>query len=123
VLVFWLPILHKKNQPLRSPDTPVLIWDIDLKLAGNLLETSARPTIRLRWARVKLPLADVEERFPNNCDNRRFRELSFAPRPDSERKLCACLTKYYVANLARDCGIADAHHDEGSVLLREWMKT
>jgi len=25
----------QKNQPVRSPDTPVLIWDIDLKLAND----------------------------------------------------------------------------------------
>jgi protein-tyrosine phosphatase len=28
--------LTQKNQPIRSPDTPVLIWDIDLKLANDL---------------------------------------------------------------------------------------
>jgi hypothetical protein len=27
--------LAQKNQPVRSPDTPVLIWDIDLKLAND----------------------------------------------------------------------------------------
>jgi hypothetical protein len=27
--------LTQKNQPVRSPDTPVLIWDIDLKLAND----------------------------------------------------------------------------------------
>ena len=27
--------LTQKNQPIRSPDTPVLIWDIDLKLAHD----------------------------------------------------------------------------------------
>jgi Inositol hexakisphosphate len=27
--------LAPKNQPVRSPDTPVLIWDIDLKLAND----------------------------------------------------------------------------------------
>jgi hypothetical protein len=38
--VFW-PVsllgsdLAQKNQPVRSPDTPVLIWDIDLKLAND----------------------------------------------------------------------------------------
>jgi Inositol hexakisphosphate len=39
-LVFWAVSLlasdHQlKNQPVRSPDTPVLIWDIDLKLAND----------------------------------------------------------------------------------------
>src|ERR1700760_10351 len=39
-LLFW-PLnllasdLAQKNQPVRSPDTPVLIWDIDLKLASD----------------------------------------------------------------------------------------
>jgi hypothetical protein len=39
-LVLW-PVcllasdLAQKNQPVRSPDTPVLIWDIDLKLANG----------------------------------------------------------------------------------------
>ena len=27
--------LAQKNQPVRSPDTPVLIWDIDLKLVND----------------------------------------------------------------------------------------
>jgi hypothetical protein len=27
--------LQQNNQPVRSPDTPVLIWDIDLKLAND----------------------------------------------------------------------------------------
>jgi len=27
--------LEQKNQPVRSPDTPVLIWDVDLKLAND----------------------------------------------------------------------------------------
>ncbi len=27
--------LEQNNQPVRSPDTPVLIWDIDLKLAND----------------------------------------------------------------------------------------
>jgi len=27
--------LAQKNQPVRSFDTPVLIWDIDLKLAND----------------------------------------------------------------------------------------
>jgi protein-tyrosine phosphatase len=39
-LVLW-PVsllasdLAQENQPVRSPDTPVLIWDIDLKLAND----------------------------------------------------------------------------------------
>jgi hypothetical protein len=39
-LVLW-PVcllasdLAQKNQPVRSPDTPVLIWDIDLELAND----------------------------------------------------------------------------------------
>ena len=27
--------LEQNNQPVRSTDTPVLIWDIDLKLAND----------------------------------------------------------------------------------------
>jgi len=32
----WAATLSQKNQPPRSPDPPVLIWDIDLKLANAL---------------------------------------------------------------------------------------
>jgi hypothetical protein len=40
-LVLWLvsflaPALAQNNHPVRSPETPVLIWDIDLKLADAL---------------------------------------------------------------------------------------
>ena len=39
-LVIWAATLQasdleQNNQPVRSPDTPVLIWDIDLKLAND----------------------------------------------------------------------------------------
>src|SRR5438094_6511541 len=32
----WAATLAQSNQPPRSPDPPVLIWDIDLKLANAL---------------------------------------------------------------------------------------
>ena len=32
----WAATLAQNNQPPRSPDPPVLIWDIDLKLANAL---------------------------------------------------------------------------------------
>lgn len=32
----WAAMLAQNNQPPRSPDPPVLIWDIDLKLANAL---------------------------------------------------------------------------------------
>ena len=40
-VVIWAAILlasdlEQNNQPVRSPDTPVLIWDIDLKLTDAL---------------------------------------------------------------------------------------
>src|SRR5438093_4285700 len=39
----WAATLSQNNQPPRSPDPPVLIWDIDLKLA-NVLPRNFRTT-------------------------------------------------------------------------------
>jgi protein-tyrosine phosphatase len=39
----WAATLAQNNQPPRSPDPPVLIWDIDLKLA-NVLPRNFRTT-------------------------------------------------------------------------------
>jgi len=46
-LVLWLvsslvSAFAQDNQPVRSRDTPVLIWDIDVKLAGALALTAKK---------------------------------------------------------------------------------
>lgn len=51
----FLPVTFiEKNPPARSADAPVLIWDIDLTLAGLCRVTSAQLTLRLRRAMTKL---------------------------------------------------------------------
>src|SRR5207249_76919 len=55
--------LGQTNQPPRSPDPPVLIWDIDLKLANdvprNLRTTNDRPNESSGKITVATGLSDL----------------------------------------------------------------
>jgi hypothetical protein len=58
--VFLAVTLVQRNPPVRSPDAPVLIWDIDLTPGqGFAAVTSAQLVIRLKRAMAK-PLRPVD---------------------------------------------------------------
>jgi hypothetical protein len=57
--VFLAVTLVQKNPPARSVDAPLLIWDIDLRLARLCRVTSAQLVIRLKRAMAK-PLRPMD---------------------------------------------------------------
>jgi len=65
-VVIWAGTLlacdrEQNNQPVRSPDTPVLIWDIDLKLANDPLRnwrTTLMSLLRRGQAKLLVQYSD-----------------------------------------------------------------